>query len=271
MSIIDLDALWDFADPALSEQRFREALANSYGDQAIILQTQIARTYGLRDDMATAQAMLQKLEPFLDDAGAAARAHQALEYGRTFVSARHDPKQQTDLSRAAARSAYMRAYTIAVTGQLDDLAIDALHMMACIDTAPADQLHWGMQALIIAEQSSQPGARRWEGSLRNNIGYALHQLGRYHEALDQFLLAVRFREQQGKAEPLRIAYWMVAWTLRALERYQEALVIQRRLELECEAAGTADPYVFEELALLYAALGDSARAAAYTAKRQDAG
>jgi tetratricopeptide (TPR) repeat protein len=250
MNTIDLDALWDFGDPALSEQRFREALATTYGDQAIILQTQIARCYGLRDDIATAQAMLQQLEPFLDDAGAAARAHHALEYGRTFVSARHDPEQQTDITRAAARSAYMRAYTIATTGQLDALTIDALHMMAFIDTAPGDQLHWGNQALAIAEQSTQPAAQRWEASIRNNLGYALHQLGQYSEALDQFQRAVVLREQHGNPEQIRIAYWMVAWTLRALGRTSEALAIQLRLRDEHAAAGTSDPYVLEEITLL---------------------
>lgn len=29
-------------------------------------------------------------------------------------------------------------------------------------------------------------AQKWEASVRNNIGYALHQLGRYEEALAEF-------------------------------------------------------------------------------------
>ncbi len=42
----DLSHLWDFTQPELSEQRFREALATANPDEALILQTQIARTYG---------------------------------------------------------------------------------------------------------------------------------------------------------------------------------------------------------------------------------
>ena len=45
---MDLDALWNFDDPAQSEQRFRDALAAATGDDAFVLRTQIARTYGLR-------------------------------------------------------------------------------------------------------------------------------------------------------------------------------------------------------------------------------
>ena len=41
---IDINALWDFSKPALSEERFRAALATAQGDDALILKTQIART-----------------------------------------------------------------------------------------------------------------------------------------------------------------------------------------------------------------------------------
>jgi len=41
---IDLNPLWNFDDPGQSEQRFRAALATATGDDAIILQTQIARS-----------------------------------------------------------------------------------------------------------------------------------------------------------------------------------------------------------------------------------
>ena len=100
----------------------------------------------------------------------------------------------------------------------------------------------------------------WEASLRNNIGYALYQLGRYDEALDQFRQAVVLREKGEDAEAKRVAHWMVAWTLRALKRNDEALAIQSRLEREREAAGAPSAYVFEELELLYRAKGDGARA-----------
>jgi len=45
---IDLRPLWDFSKPAVSEERFRAALATAQGDDALILKTQIARTYAHR-------------------------------------------------------------------------------------------------------------------------------------------------------------------------------------------------------------------------------
>jgi tetratricopeptide (TPR) repeat protein len=265
---IDLDPLWDFAKPELSEQRFRSALASATGDDALILQSQIARTYGLRGDFTKAREILESLEPRLLVAGPEARVRHALELGRTYASAAHPPQSQTAEAKERARAAYLRALEIARRGQLDGLAIDALHMLAFVDTDPADQLKWGQQALAVAEASSQPAAKNWEASLRNNVGYALHQLGRFDEALAQFRQAVVLRERGKDAEATRAAHWMVAWTLRALHRTDDALAIQLRLERECEAAGAPDPYVLEELELLYREKGDEARAGQYAKRRK---
>lgn len=264
---VDLSALWDFSKPEVSEQRFRDALAQASGDDALILQTQIARTLGLRKDFAQAQALLATLAPTISEAKAEAQVRYYLELGRSFASATHPPESQTEAAREQARTAYLRAVEIAQSTGLDDLAIDALHMMAFVDPAPADQVKWNQQALQVLEGSAQPAAKRWEASLRNNLGYALHQLGRYAEALDQFKRALTLRQQSGNASSIRIAQWMIAWTLRALNQLDEALAMQLQLEAACAAAGEPDPYVFEELEQLFKLLGDEVRSAAYAARR----
>ena len=264
---IDLAPLWDFDDPVKSEQRLRAALATADGDDALILQTQIARTYGLRRDFARAREILKAIEADAAAAGAEAQVRFALELGRTYSSAAHSADSQTPTARENARTAYIRAYELAKNEKLDGLAIDAVHMLAFVDTAPADQLKWGQQALAIVEASSQPAAKKWEASLRNNVGYALHQLGRYDEALTQFEKAVVLREAAADPKAARIAHWMVAWTLRALGRLDQALEIQRRLEREFDAVGQPDRHVYEELELLYQAKGDQARAGYYSALR----
>ena len=58
------------------------------------------------------------------------------------------------------------------------------------------------------------------------------------------------RERIGDAGTIRVARWMVGWSLRNLGRTDEALAVQRALKAELEAAGEEDPYVDEELALL---------------------
>ncbi len=248
---IDLTALWDFNQPEISEARFRGAMATASADDALILQTQIARSYGLRAEFAKAQDLLKSLESGIAGAGPQARVHYWLELGRTFVSATHPPNLQTPQAREHGRSAYLQAFQLAKSARLDDLAIDALHMLAFVDSAPADQLKWANEALTLLQASSQPAAKKWEASLRNNAGYALHQLGRYDEALGEFERALTLRAAGTNAQATRVAKWMVAWTLRSLQRLNEALELQLRLEGECEAAGAPDRYVFEELELLY--------------------
>ncbi len=265
---IDLAPLWDFNQPELSEQRFRAALATASPDDALILQTQIARTYGLRRDFERAQEILKSIGPQLSAASAEVRLRYEMEFGRTLASAKHTAESQTPAVKKQARSRYLRALELARADHLDALAIDAIHMLAFVDTAPTDQLKWGEEALAISLASSQPAARKWEASLRNNIGYALHQLKRYDEALAQFRQAVVLRERADDAEATRAAHWMVGWTLRALNRLDEALEIQLRLERECEAAGVPDPYVFDELEELYRAKGDEARAQRYAERRK---
>lgn len=59
---------------------------------------------------------------------------------------------------------------------------------------------------------------------------------------------------------------MIARTMRAQGRWQEAINVQLRLEREWNEAGQPDPYVYEELEHLYRATGDTGRAEEYAAK-----
>jgi len=268
MPTLDVDAAWDFADPQVSEARFQTLAASATGDAAAILETQIARTYGLRRRFDEARSLLARLEPGLAALGPEAQVRYHLEYGRSWASATHQPAELTPAARTTARAAYLRAYEIAREHRLDDLAIDALHMLPMADTDAASGLHWTQLALEVMLQSDQPKARKWEASLRNNLGYYLHGEGRYAEALAMFQSNVPVTERAGNATQTRIAHWMVAWTLRSLGRLDESLAIQLRLEQENARESTPDPYVFEELAQLYRALGDDARGEHYSRLQQ---
>ena len=262
----DVLSLWDYSKPALSEQRFREALPGATADEALILQTQIARTYGLRKDFARAREILASISDAAKKASAEAQVNYLLELGRTYASPAHQRDALTAEARQQARSLYLQAFETARLAQLDYLAIDALHMMPMADPDPKAQLEWDLKALAYLEGSSQPAARKWEASLRNNVGYAKHQLGQYDEALAQFKLSLAAHERAGKVKNVRIAHWMIAHTLRAQGKTQEAIDIQLRLEREWDQDSEPDPYVFEELEHLYRSAGDAERANAYAAK-----
>jgi tetratricopeptide (TPR) repeat protein len=263
MSAVDVLALWDFNRPEVSEQRFRERLMGADANDTAILTTQIARSHGLRRNFEEARRLLAPLAEGLGARSVEAQVRYHLELGRTWVSATHRAKDITAQARDTARAAYQRAHHLAQGAGLEYLAIDALHMLPFVETEPAQVLAANQACLAAVLASRDPNARAWEGSLRNNTGYTLHQLGRYEEALAMFRSNVALSEQAGNPSRLRIAHWMVAWTLRALNRWDDALAIQTRLEAENAAAGTPDEYVFEELAHLQLAKGDEARAAHY--------
>ena len=113
---MDIKGLWNFADPAASEAVFRERLASASGDCALSLQTQIARSLGLRSRFDEAHAVLDQIEPRLAGAGAEPRVRYLLERGRTFRSSR-----QVD----RARPLFAQAVEAAAAAGLDDLSVDA--------------------------------------------------------------------------------------------------------------------------------------------------
>jgi tetratricopeptide (TPR) repeat protein len=269
--VIDLSKLWNFNNPEYSEARFLAAIADAPDDDALILRTQIARTYGLRRDFERARQILSDIEPRIRTASTEAKVYYYLELGRSYASATHPPDSVTDNSKELARSAYSRAFELAQEGFLDGLAVDALHMMSFVDTAPEDQVEWNHKALAFMNASNQEAAKKWEGSLRNNLGYSLHTLGRLEEALQEFRLALAAREKEGNPGKVRIAYWMIAWTLRSLGKLDAALEIQLRLERECDDAGEPDEYVYEELEHLYRELNNDEQAEHYATKRRTFG
>lgn len=254
-----LDVLWDFNDPAASEQRFREHMSGvQSGDQrlaALATQTQIARAQGLQRRFDEAHGTLDEVEQLLSaiDAGAdeddrpsdRVAVRVALERGRIFNSSGLPDR---------ARPLFERALSLARDAHLDALAIDAAHMLAIVAGSSEGALRWNRAALAMAETSCESRARRWRASLHNNIGWALHDAGEFAAAHGAFVRALELRREQGEAREIRIARWCVARSLRSMGRLDEALDMQRQLLSESSAAD-ADGYVFEELAECLQALG----------------
>ena len=255
----DFDALWNYDDPATTERQFRVVLAGAQqsADRSyhVELLTQVARAQGLQRKFAEAHATLDTAETLLVPTLNTARIRYLLERGRVFNSA-----QQAE----QAQPLFQQAWDLAQAAQQDFYAIDAAHMLAIV-TSGEQQLEWNLRALALAQQSSQPRARSWQGSLYNNIGWTHHDAGRYEQALDMFHKALLEREATGSAEQIRIARWCIARCLRSLGRFEAALNIQRELLTELEQTGEKDVYVFEELAENLLALNQPAAAEAYFA------
>ena len=236
----DPAALWDFDDPAGSEQRFRTAADTAEGPQRLVLMTQVARALGLQERYDEGHSVLDDLS--VDEPEVATRA--SLERGRLLRSA-GEPDE--------ARPHFEAAVLTAREGGLEALRVDALHMVALV--APAEeQQRLTEEALAVARASSDQAARDWDASLLNNLGMVHADADDWPAALGRFEEALAARERQSRsgadAGRTRVAKWMVGWALRNLGRTDEALAVQTALKGELEAAGEADPYVDEELALL---------------------
>lgn len=234
----DIADLWDFDQPDRTEKRFRAALGDAVGDARLELLTQIARTYSLRARFDEAHRLLDEIEPQLAAAGSAPRVRYLLERGRTFRSGGAPDK---------ARPLFVDAWELGRASGLDGLAIDAAHMVALVEVKTEDQLAWNERALELSRRATEPYARNWQASLHNNIGWTLHDAGRFAEALAQFELALKERERRGQVKETRVAKWAVARCLRSLGRRDEALAIQRVLKAEWAAEGKVDQYVLEEM------------------------
>lgn len=249
---VDVRGLWDFDDPAGSERRFREARERAVAPlERAVLTTQVARALGLQGRFAEGFAELDALPgrpP--DEPEVAARA--ALERGRLHRSAGDG---------AVAEPSFATAARLAQDAGLTDLQFDALHMLALVPDDPAEQARRNRVALEVARDTGDAAARRWVPALLNNLGMALHESGDDAAALVVFEEALAERRRGEDEEATRVARWMVAWTKRLLGRTDEALAEQLALATEHESAGTADPYVHDELAEIYAARGVTATAA----------
>jgi tetratricopeptide (TPR) repeat protein len=245
---IDFAVLWNFGDPAASQQRLAELVSVTTDplERAEVL-TQLARAQGLQRRFDQARRTLAEAEALIGGAPCRARVRLLLETGRVENSGGRP---------AAAAPWFERAWMLASELGDDALAIDAAHMLGIV--LPGDDAAaWNRRALERAERSADPAARRWTASLRNNIGWWLHERGRFDEALAMFEQALDDRRAEGARGPLLIARWAVARCLRSLGRIDEALSEQQQLLIEHRRDGSNDGYVHEELAECLLVLGRS--------------
>jgi tetratricopeptide (TPR) repeat protein len=256
-----LDALWDYGAPKISEARFRAELAKArpQSREALEASTQLARALGLQRRFADADAVLDRVQAALDGHPSRVRVRYLLERGRVRNSSGM-PERAVPLFEEA-----LEASTLDTLPGADFYRVDTLHMLG-IAAPPAARLDWDLKALAAADASKDERTRGWRASLLNNIGWTYHDRANYAIALDYWQKALAAREASGDAASIRIAKWMVARGLRSLRRLDEAEAIQLALVRETEAANASDGYVYEELAEIALARNDAVAAKPWAAK-----
>ncbi|UVJ40077.1 hypothetical protein [Arthrobacter sp. CJ23] len=180
-----LDELWDFADPAASETRFRAAMADGKydDDERAELATQLGRAIGLQDRFEEADALLDAIDGGQDPT---VGVRILLERGRILNSSGH---------AAMAVPLFEQAAELADHLSEEFLAVDSLHMLAIADAAHAES--WTRSALEYASTVHDDRTRRWMVSLHSSLGWILHAAARFPEAMVEFQLAEQWAERVG--------------------------------------------------------------------------
>lgn len=251
--MIRFDDLWDYNRPDETRRRLikllEEQASKEGSDYKAELLTQIARTEGLQGQFEAAHQTLDEAELLLADDMPAARVRYLLERGRVYNSS----------SRPDLAVPYFRqAWDVACRHELDFYAVDAAHMLGIAGDTREAKMEWNLKALAYAE--AKPAAKRWLGSLYNNIGWAQVDAGNLDEAQSLFERALAFREEQGNAENIGIAKWCLAKVLRLQGQAEKALEMQQALLKAKEDNNEPAGFICEELAEGWLLLGDQDQA-----------
>jgi tetratricopeptide (TPR) repeat protein len=257
-SLPDIDSLWDFDHPNVTEKKFREILPAAVDSLDISylteLLTQIARAEAMQRKFQEAEKTLDRVEKALPKAEQRVSVRYLLERGRVLSSS---GKARDALPR------FQEALNLALVFKMDLHAVDAAHMMAIAE--PEKAVEWNLKALEITENSADQKAGRWKVILYNSLGWNYFDQKSYQEALYMFQKALDFYEQLGDPLRIRTAKWCVAKVLRAIDHTEEALEMQRALFEEYQADGKRNGYVYEEIAECLLVIGQEHEASEWFA------
>jgi tetratricopeptide (TPR) repeat protein len=186
-----LDALWDYSQPAESEKHFRELLTQTLDDNARAeILSQIARAQGLQRNFQEAHKTLDDVNGLQKDARVTVRY--CLERGRVFNSSNQPNK---------AKPLFLEAYELAKSIKADFYTIDAAHMMGIAET-PEKQLAWHQVCFKLCNSTTDEPAKKWLGSVSNNLGWTYHDMGKFEKALETFQQALVWHEVNGKPDTI---------------------------------------------------------------------
>lgn len=238
---LDFMKLWNYQKPDETEAEFRKLLpaAAAAGDETYygILLSQLARAIGLQQKFEDAHQILDLAVEKIEFGGPKVAIYCNLERGRALNS--NNEKEEAKLFFEAATK-------IAIENKEDALAVDALHMEAIVAKDALGKLQKEEAALQHSEQSNQEGARKWLGTLYNNIAWSYMDMKQFEQAENLFEKGLAWQLENGKEHTINIAYWTIGRVKRAKQEYQEALKLMYDL-LEKKNGKDESGYTYEEI------------------------
>jgi tetratricopeptide (TPR) repeat protein len=244
----DLGRLWNATDPQVSEAAYRallpeaEALAPHDRCSLIDVHTAIARCEMLQNKFAPARASLAEAERLLNEQDAAyrvsSRIRWCIETGRLQV---------LEKTPSQARARFAEAWSLALNSGEDALAVEIALLIAPVEPQK-QQPEWIARGIRLAEESPQPGAKRWLGNLYSASGWKLFEVRQFEAALGAFQKALSHLKSHGTEREVFVAKWSIGKLLRTMGRAEEALAIQNALLADLGVGKQKDGRLFEELA-----------------------
>lgn len=258
-AVVDSELPWDMTDPAEAEphlRRLEQRLSADplQHDAAVEALTQVGRAQSLQGRLDDAERTLdQAARALSEDGRVGARLRLLLERGRLLVL-RRTPME--------ARARFLAAWELATDANERYHAVDAAQMLSVVETKK-EKITWTRHALEIAESTNTPRVRTWCGPLHVDLGTYHEELLRFPEAAESFrTAAVRF-DEVGATRQAAMARCAYGRTLRLMNRADDALDKQRRVEADLRAIGVVDGEVCEEIAECLHLLGNTDEAAPY--------
>jgi tetratricopeptide (TPR) repeat protein len=250
----DFDKLWDYSNPAATERKFREVLIatekSADPTYRLCLLTQIARTHSLRGTFDQANVILDGVERELkaqDDS--LVRVRYLLERGRV-VNSSGKPAEALPL--------FIEAVNVGRDAKLPRFEVDALHMVAIVESDPHKRIEWGVKGIARAKELNEIG---WLHALYNNLGEEYRAMKQYDKALECFRGIIAAEKQLGRpSESYKYARVDEAKMLRLLGNPQQSLQEMEILYAELQAIPEVDGFVCEEIGEAKLALGNALEA-----------
>jgi tetratricopeptide (TPR) repeat protein len=240
----DVDGFWNFDDltqteTIIKEQLDAEKMANS--TRLVELLTQLARVQGLLGKLTDAGATLLLANDLLgkhhEGGPLRAKIRFLIEQGRFFG---------LSMNSHQSLAYFAKAWELASPSDQTFFIIEAAVMLS-VSQPPKYQNEWLQRALKMAEEATDNDSKLWLSQLYTMAGWHSFDFRKYDEALDNFQKALAQPYSEKEKSKLQRIKWAVGRTLRALNRLEESLEMQRALQAELEAEGKINGHVILEI------------------------
>lgn len=253
------EVIGQLGDPVLIEKKLIELLpqAKKLSNNTTYIQilSQIALFQAVQKKFEQAHQTLEQAQLACKADDYQGQACILLEKGRIFQHAGELEK---------AEKYFYQSYQLSSLHHLDYYTINAAHMIAIVVKNVEEKIKWNELALSLALQTENKKAQGLLAPLHNNLGQNYFDVQDYEKSLFYYEQASQLFSHDNRYSDFMLARWTIARCIRALNKLDQALVLQQELLSEIKNRQESKQYdmpeemfflvcgfVYEELAIIY--------------------